>query len=99
MSCRYNLYLNITPAGTLMLTWPDKEPDEIEHSCALDLADGGAVTLHTVGRMLNLTRERARQLEERALAKMHDVVRAQDIDEGDIRSSGYGEEHEWPSVR
>jgi DNA-directed RNA polymerase sigma subunit (sigma70/sigma32) len=43
---------------------------ELGHSCALDVADDGEHTLHEVGEMLNLTRERTRQIEERAIAKL-----------------------------
>ncbi len=38
-------------------------------SCALDVADRGAVTLQEVGDALSITRERVRQLENKALAK------------------------------
>jgi hypothetical protein len=39
-------------------------------TCALDLAERGGMTLDQVGALLNMTRERARQIENAALAKM-----------------------------
>ena len=39
-------------------------------SCALDVADRGGVTLEVVGKILNLTRERVRQIEFSAIRKL-----------------------------
>lgn len=67
VTCRYHLYLDVHPrTGSVTTYHPTKEPDELEESCALDVADGGAVTLQEVGEMLQLSRERIRQIEEKA---------------------------------
>jgi len=42
-------------------------------TCALDVADRGGITLEEVGAILNLTRERIRQVEVRGLAKIRDL--------------------------
>ena len=42
VSCRYNLFLDIRSDGILRFNFPDKEPHEVFHSCALDLAEDGA---------------------------------------------------------
>lgn len=42
----------------------------IDHSCALDVADEGEHTLEEVAEIMNLSRERIRQLEWRALRKL-----------------------------
>lgn len=67
VGCRHNLYLDVTPNGSLKLNWPDLEPWELQESCALDVADKGPQHLETIGRLLQLTRERVRQLEGRYL--------------------------------
>jgi len=70
-SCKQHLYLDINPlTGSIKLNWPDLEPDELTESCALDVADRGGVTLEIVGRLMNLTRERIRMIENLALAKL-----------------------------
>ena len=78
VSCRHHLYLDVNPeTGSVKLNFPDKEPWELSCSCALDVAEAGGLTLEDVGSLLNLTRERARQVESIALQKIHDVL-AQD---------------------
>lgn len=73
VSCRFHLYLDVNPrTGSLKLNFPDREPHELSCSCALDVAEDGGLTLEDVGALLNLTRERARQLEAMALRKVHD---------------------------
>jgi DNA-directed RNA polymerase sigma subunit (sigma70/sigma32) len=39
-------------------------------TCALDIADRGGITLEEVGEIMNLTRERVRQVETAGLAKL-----------------------------
>ena len=39
-------------------------------TCALDVADRGGITLEEVGEILNLTRERIRQVEVKGLQKL-----------------------------
>jgi DNA-directed RNA polymerase sigma subunit (sigma70/sigma32) len=39
-------------------------------TCSLDVADKGGITLEEVGEILNLTRERIRQVEVRGLLKL-----------------------------
>lgn len=72
VGCGFNLYLDVNPlTGSVKLNFPDIEPWEMVHSCALDVADEGGDTLENVGHHLNLTRERVRQVEQRALDRMH----------------------------
>jgi len=69
LSCRYNLYVDVTPTGSLKLNFPELELDQVPETCALDVADRGGVTLAEIGRALNITRARAGQLELEALAR------------------------------
>jgi hypothetical protein len=71
VACKHHLYLDINPeTGSIKLNYPDREPWELEHSCALDVADAGGKTLDEIGEITNLTRERIRQVEMRGLIKL-----------------------------
>lgn len=77
VSCRHHLYLDADPiTGAIKLNFPDLEPWELTRSCALDIADSAGVTLEEVGQIVNLTRERIRQLETRALITARGPMRA-----------------------
>jgi len=71
VSCRYHLYLDVNPAtGSIKLNFPDKKVWELEETCALDVAERGGITLEEVGDIMNLTRERIRQVEVSGLDKL-----------------------------
>lgn len=71
VACKHHLYLDVNPrTGTIKINFPDREPWELEHSCALDLADAGGRTLEEIGLITNLTRERVRQVEVRGLLQL-----------------------------
>lgn len=71
VSCAHHLYLDVSAkTGAIKLNFPDLEPHEMAESCTLDVADRGGETLEEVGAIMNITRERVRQLEVKALAKM-----------------------------
>lgn len=70
VSCRYHLFLDVSEADNIKLNFPDLEPDQLETSCALDVADREGATLEEVGDLINVTRERVRQIQTRALEKV-----------------------------
>lgn len=70
VSCKWHLYVDITPKGNLKVNFPDIEPERMLESCALDVADIGGLPLEVVGALMNVTRERVRQLEVKAMAKL-----------------------------
>lgn len=71
VSCKHHLYLDVSErSGAIKLNFPDLEVWEMPETCALDIADRGGITLEEVGAIMNLTRERVRQLETRGLAKI-----------------------------
>ena len=75
ISCKHHLYLDVNPeTGSIKLNFPDKEIWELEETCALDVADRGGITLEEVGSIMNLTRERIRQVETRGLAKLREIT-------------------------
>jgi sigma-70-like protein len=71
VSCKHHLYLDVNPeTGSIKLNFPDVEPWEMKETCSLDVADRGGITLEEVGEILNLTRERIRQVEVRGLLRL-----------------------------
>lgn len=74
VGCRHHLYLDVNPdTGSIKLNFPEQLPDELEHSCALDLASFDGITLEGVGSVLNITRERIRQVEVAALERIKEA--------------------------
>jgi Sigma-70, region 4 len=82
VSCKYHLYIDVHPVrGSIKLNFPDIEIWEMTETCALDVADRGGITLEEVGEIMNLTRERVRQVETAGLARLQqyrDVERLKD---------------------
>ena len=77
VACKHHLYLDINPrTGSIKLNFPELEPWELEHTCALDVADDGSRTLEEIGAITNLTRERVRQVEVRGLLALRGRSRA-----------------------
>ena len=82
VSCRHHLYLDVSPkTGAIKLNFPDMEVWELPDTCALDVADRGGVTLEDVGAIMNLTRERIRQLELQALGRLETLRDMRDLRE------------------
>ena len=70
VSCKWHLAIDVGRKGSLKLNFPDRELHELQATCALDLADKGPVVLEKLGPILNMTRERVRQIESVALRKL-----------------------------
>ena len=71
VACKHHLYLDINPeTGSIKINFPDLEPWELKNTCALDVAERGGITLEEVGEIMNLTRERIRQVEVRGLLRL-----------------------------
>jgi Sigma-70, region 4 len=89
VSCKHHLYLDVSArTGAIKLNFPDLEVWEMTETCALDVADRGGTTLEEVGAIMNLTRERIRQVEVKGLAKLQalkDMNALRDyVDEGPV---------------
>jgi hypothetical protein len=89
VSCQHHLYLDVSArTGAIKLNYPDLEVWEMTETCALDVADRGGTTLEEVGAIMNLTRERIRQVEVKGLAKLEalkDMAALRDyVDEGPV---------------
>lgn len=71
VSCRFHLYLDVNElTGAMKLNFPHLQPWELAESCALDIAERGGMSLEELGALLNVTRERARQIEITAIGKL-----------------------------
>jgi hypothetical protein len=71
VACKHHLYLDINPqTGSIKINFPELEPWQLAHTCALDVADDGARTLEEIGAITNLTRERVRQVEVQGLFQL-----------------------------
>ncbi len=89
VSCKHHLYLDVSArTGAIKINFPDLEVWEMTESCGLDVADRGGTTLEDVGAIMNLTRERVRQVEVTGLAKLEalsDMYALRDfVDEGPV---------------
>ena len=89
VSCKHHLYIDVSArTGAIKLNFPDLEVWEMTETCAIDVADRGGTTLEEVGAIMNLTRERIRQVEVKGLAKLEalkDMTALRDyVDEGPI---------------
>lgn len=86
--CKAHLYLDVNPeTGAIKLNHPHLEVWEMAETCSNDVADRGPHTLEQVGALINVTRERVRQLEagagrNRAAKKIAEDVEFIDHDDG-----------------
>lgn len=75
VSCKHHLYLDVNDrTGSIKLNFPDLEVWELPETCALRVTDRDGATLEEIAALMNLTRERVRQLEGRALRRVHLAV-------------------------
>ena len=82
VSCKHHLYLDVNPTtGSIKLNFPGLEVWEMAETCALDIADRGGITLEEVGLIMNLTRERIRQVEVSGLEKLQAEEFALDLED------------------
>lgn len=78
ITCKHHLFLDVSPkTGSIKFNFPDLIEDDgtirfedMPATCVLDIADSGPITLEKTGEILNMTRERVRQVDCRAMAKL-----------------------------
>lgn len=75
VSCAQHLYLEVSDAGSIVYRHPDREVDELTETCSLAVAERGGATLEEVGVLINVTRERVRQVEVMGLVKIESLLR------------------------
>lgn len=78
VSCVHHLYLDVNArTGAIKLNFPHLEVWELDETCSLDVADRGGETLEWIGKIYGITRERVRQIVEKAtrLRRVRDALR------------------------
>lgn len=70
VACAHNLYLDVGESGNIKINFPDLELHELPETCSLEVAERGSSTLEQVADLMNITRERVRQVEVIALSKL-----------------------------
>jgi hypothetical protein len=79
VGCKYHLYLDVNrETGSIKLNFPDLGPEQLLVSCVLDVTESGVKTLEEIGEVMNLTRERIRQLEDMALLRLSNIFEEDD---------------------
>lgn len=96
LRCKYNLLIELHhTTGAYKITHPSlaggDRGDEYEslpkYTCALFVAEQGGMTLEEVGEALNVTRERVRQIELKALYRLRDLAALAAVADGDADQS------------
>ena len=72
VGCRHKLHLDVPTGNSIKFNHGSEDVDHrrSETNCSLDLADESPMTLDDIAAQLDITRERARQIELEALAKL-----------------------------
>jgi len=84
MECRHHLLNDDGKAGCGQRGKPSTRPQVVDCMCSLVVADRGEHTLDEVGSMMGFSRERARQLEARALQKLAEPLARLGYRRGDV---------------
>lgn len=71
VSCKYHLATEVSAtSGNIKVNFPGREVWQMRETCALDIADRGEALLDDVAAALNISRQRAEQIEAEAIAKL-----------------------------
>ncbi len=92
VACRHSLVLDVSPTGSIKINRHLKL-ELLDETCALDVADRGGATLEAVGAILNLTRERTRQIEVRALMNAKSEAKRKGLRDDDLSFPTAGTNH------
>ena len=85
VGCRHHLYLDLAGRrGNVRIAFAGKEPWELEHSCSIDVAEVRPRILDEMAAVLGITRERTRQIFERAMERMFEKFQELGITREDI---------------
>ena len=74
VSCRHHLYLDVKDNGSIKMNFPGSDLDDLVETCSLDVAERDGCRLQEVAEVLNLSKERVRQVEFAALVQASKVL-------------------------
>jgi hypothetical protein len=72
--CRHHLMLDVNEQTGGIRANNGLEVEELQETCALDVADRGGATLEEVAQLMKVSRERVRQIELSGLRKLGRMV-------------------------
>ena len=73
ITCKYHLYFDEDVDGSIIINFKGLKAEDLhklDETCVLDAADHNGLSLEEVGKRMNLTRERVRQMEFEILEKI-----------------------------
>lgn len=96
VGCRYNIFLDVTPFGTLRFRQDDNWEGHFDgrDNCALDIAARGPSTLQEIADVTGVCRERVRQELDMALEKIRPSLKAESQIAGTHHTHSYAESPE-----
>jgi len=74
VGCKHHLYLDVAKNGSIKFNFPNLSPLDLKETCSLDISDRGETTLDKVGNLMNLSRERIRQIEVKLLMNLKNRI-------------------------
>lgn len=82
VGCRHHLYMDVSEVtGSITVNRPGVELEDLAETCSLDVADRTELKLAEVGVLMDVTRERVRQIEARALVKLQARLKRRGVTE------------------
>jgi hypothetical protein len=68
--CRYHLYLDAKPCGSIRINDRNVALEDMEETCALDVAERGGATLEEVGDLLAVTYQAVQRIQDGARVRL-----------------------------
>ncbi len=96
-SCKYSLLSDVTPTGRVIEVFEGVDIHELPDTCALDAASKGGLDLQDVGDRINVTRERVRQMAERAFDRVEKGLKQAALDTPGIGTERIERSHVYSS--
>ena len=71
LRCKNHLAVDVNPrTGSMKDNFPGTEVSDLQHTCALDLAEAGGMTLKDVGESMNISSHAVSLIEQKAFEKI-----------------------------